>query len=791
MPAMVHDVLVAAGRIRTPWLPGAAAECTWVAEKDWVYALRFPARAGAGGAHALHFKGLDTIVDVYLNGELIASSSSMYRSLRVEVAGRLRAENSLVLHFHTVFADTAGAKTPLAVVDGDPRRPVRRPHTCYTTYLGPNPLFSRVGVFGEISLEETGEGEIREAVTGARLSADLASGTISVDASGATGSAGSRIAARVLSPSGRTVAEDEASLASGAFSTQMALRVEKPELWWPRGYGAQPLYRLELTLAAGGRVVHSVSRSVGFRRITMPTPLHFLVNEVPVRLWGGDWVAPRLDTAVWDSARAKQLLDIAETSHYNAFRVWGVTESPDDEFYEEADRRGFLIWQDFTDLPLAGDAVSREVCRDDAARLVKRLAHHPSLLLWCGGNEAAQWHSAEFGGPGGPWPARVAAEDDVGGVCARLDPDRVYIPNSPYYGIDPNDPQVWDTHGYTNMWYIPGYDYLVFASEDTRIAAPPLRSLKRFMAPDEIWPAGYSPIWKHGDRHPWPETWMKYTSSTSWLKTGPVELFYDATNADELVYRLGMAESRYYQDTIERQRRGRPADDPSPIRRCGGYIVWKFNDSWPEIYSAKVDYFLEPYIPYYAIKRAYTPLLLSIDVSDYVWIWLVNDTRAPVEGTVTVELFHLEENKVKARVRRRIAALPDESVVVGRLDRMGIGTFRRENVLVARLEEDAGKELARASALGDIERRLQFPDARLDVSVRGDALVITTDKFARSVVLEGDADGDEFGWMFEDNYFDLVPGQTKVVRVLGRHRNGRVTAKAFHSPHRTTVEYRR
>jgi beta-galactosidase/beta-glucuronidase len=789
MPAMVHDVLLAAKKIETPWLPGRAKACRWVAEKDWVYAVSFGASTDGDGPVHLRCKGLDTIADIYLNGEIVATSSSMYQPVRVDVTGKLRVENSLVLHFHTVFADSDGVKRPVWTVDNDPKRPVRRPHQCYSTYLGPRPHFSKVGIFGDVVLEDARGGEIREAPVQAHLAADLASGTIRVQAHGWTPAKNTRIRVAVSGPGGHPIAGGEQPVAQGDFNAEFSIAVKQPELWWPRGYGAQPLYRVETALIGDSGDAHTINRSVGFRRITMPAPLHFHVNEKPVRLWGGNWVSPRLDTAVWDSDRVGRLFDMAEHSHYNAFRVWGEMESPNDEFYDEADRRGFLIWQDFTDLPLGPDPLQRSVCRNEAESLVKRLQHHACVLLWCGGNEAAQWHSAEYGGPGGAWPGRVAAEDDVGGVCARLDPARVYIPSSPYYGLDPNDPQSWDTHGYTNMWHVPGYDYLVFATEDTRIAAPPLRSLKRFMDPGHLWPADYSPVWKHGNRHPWPETWMKYTDAESWLKTGPVELFHDATNAEELVYRLGMAESRYYQETIERQRRGRAPDDASLRRRCGGYLVWKFNDSWPQIYSAKVDYFLEPYIPYYAIRRAYAPVLLSIDVSDYVWVWLVNDSAAPVEGTVTIELFHPGHNRVMAGTQRHVVAGLDESVVVGRLDRLGIGSFRRENVVCAKLHDAAGDVIARATALGDIERRLVFADARLDVTVRNGDLVIATDKFARSVVLEGEDEGDEFGWMFEDNYFDLVPGETRMVRVLGRHNKGVVTAKPFHSPHRTVVEY--
>ena len=140
---------------------------------------------------------------------------------------------------------------------------------------------------------------------------------------------------------------------------------------------------------------------------------------------------------------------------------------------------------------------------------------------------------------------------------------------------------------------------------------------ERFMKPEDLWPEGYSTLYVHGNTHPFPETWTPYTAAESWKKTGPVERFYDATDLDGLVYRLGMAEGLYYQDTGERQRRGRPADEPGDRRCCGGYIVWKCNDSWPSVYSAKVDYFLEPYHAYYALRRACAPVLLSFEIGTF------------------------------------------------------------------------------------------------------------------------------------------------------------------------------
>jgi hypothetical protein len=341
------------------------------------------------------------------------------------------------------------------------------------------------------------------------------------------------------------------------------------------------------------------------------------------------------------------------------------------------------------------------------------------------------------------------------------------------------------------MWFVPGYDYLNFAAEDTRIAAPVLHSLKRFMKSEDLWPAGYSTLYLPGDRQPFPRAWLGYTTGESWKKTGPVEQFYDANDAAGLVHRLGMAEALYYQDTVERQRRGRPAADPSGPGRSGGYIVWKFNDSWPQIYSAKVDYFLEPYHAYYALRRAYEPVMLSFDIGTYIYLWAVNDSRETVSGTVRIQLFHLDRNTISKEIVRDVKVSPGKSAVVVRLDEAGIGAFRREHILFATLTDASGRVIARADALTDIERRVAFPAAKLSVQVKDGALSITADRFARTVTLEGDADGDPAGWFFEDNYFDLMPGEVKTVRILGHHSQGPITVKPWYSPHAVAVTWQR
>ena len=219
--------------------------------------------------------------------------------------------------------------------------------------------------------------------------------------------------------------------------------------------------------------------------------------------------------------------------------------------------------------------------------------------------------------------------------------------------------------------------------------------------------------------------------------------------------------------------------------------MWKYNDSWPRVYSGKVDYFLEPYHAYYALRREYAPLMLSFDIDTYIYLWAVNDTRISVTGTAKIQLYHLERNEFRKEIVRDVTVAPGRSAVIVRLDQAGIRAFRKKHILFATLTDTSGHVLARANAFADIERRLTFPAAKLAVKVEKDHLVITTDKFARSIQLQGNANGDPFGWFFEDHYFDLFPGETKVVRILGKHPSGRISARPSYSSHTTTVDWKR
>lgn len=798
MPRQVHDVLLAAGVIENPNITGHNMD-TWVGECDWVYSCSFAVQQ-PDAVWSLHLDGLDTFVDIWLNGKKIGSHQSAF-SPCVLHGLVLQDENQLVLHF----------KAPQRILDAMELPEKYRGKVAATSmarvfrsgfhdYCGPKPSLIRMGVYAPIWLQREDAPYIGSFAVDAALNEGMDHGVVqlqdAVHCAACADNAGQRgactvcerctLAAELRDPNGEIVAR-----AQRTGSGSMVLTVEAPRLWWPRSHGAPEVYTLHLSLILDGQLLDTAERVLGFRRVEMDESFALRVNGRPVRLWGANLAHPDTMSGCYNPERMEELLQLSVLGHFNCLRVWGESEIYPDAFYDACDRLGILLWQDF----YHGYSMYSEepdfvqLCRKEAESLVRRLRHHPSLLMWCGGNEMFLCRDYEF--PGQPCLGAVLFDEVYPAVCQQFDPGRFYWPCSPTGGCDANDPLGGDTHGYTHLWFVPGAQYPVFASENCRVSAPAMRSMRRMMTEEELWPAGYTGLQTKDSTLPWPATWDAHNTNQGALKLGPVEQFYDADNAEDLVYRIGAAHALYIRRDVERFRRGRPDHDPDGLRRCYGHLLWRLNNNSNIISYGVVDYLLEPMMAYYALKRAYQPLLASFSIGDHIYAWLTNDGPAACKGKVVVRAYHLVKAAYTQEASFDYCLQADEAQMLGNLD--VFGQFRREHVLVAQVLDEDGRQLTQAVEYLDMERRMAFPrDAKIEVHVEPDGtLVLHSDVFARSVELLGNAGGDEFGWLFEDNYFDLVPGEEKRVRVLGRHVKGKVQAKSHYSAVCTSVDWAR
>ncbi|TBL80121.1 beta-mannosidase [Paenibacillus thalictri] len=793
VPSQVHEVLLREGLIDDPAAYGKGKECLWVAEQDWIYRTVFK-HTEPGKKAYLHFKGLDTLVDIFLNGTHLAYHNDMYVPIRLEVTELLRESNELVLHFHSVHEFIKHAELP-EEWQGKmrPSRLIRKSEHDFVDYLGPKPYVTRVGIYDKVLLEVIDGIEITEADIAVKLSDDYRQGRIGFKVSGLGFTDGSVLKVQVRDPDGQLVEERELPLRGGVDGSQdrtwsetAELTVTQPALWWPRGHGSQPLYEVSAAVWNVGEARDRVVKRIGFRHVRMAKPFDFEINGRRITLWGAQSAQIQGITHCWNNEKSNRLLDLLENANMNAQRIWGGADRYDDAFYDEADRRGILLWQEFFhDYGMFPDSREyRELCVKEAEYQVKRLKHRPSLLFWCGGNEC--FMGAEYEQPGVPYIGGAIFLEDYKRVCETLDPDRYYHINSPYGGAYCNDPLAGDTHSYTNTWYVPGADYPIMIAEEIRTSPPAVKSFLRYMGEDKAWPADYSGMITSRSPYPWPDTWTERTSAFGWKKIPPIELFYDSDSLESAVYKFGAAHAYYLRNIIENNRRGKPSSNPEGERICKGHFVCRWNDSWQVIYGSMIDYYLEPYMPYYAVKRAYEPVLLTFDVQNFIYCWAVNDSADDVAGTLHVRLFHPSANAFVNEIKRKVRVGAGESKLVCDLNEFK--QFSREYILFAQLVNEHGDVVSRTNDFVDIEKKLRFPEAKLHLTMKGNVLTVTTDKFARCVQLSGSDQGDEFGWLFEDNYFDLLPGEVKRVRILGSHRSGTITAKPYYSPLASTIE---
>jgi hypothetical protein len=770
----------------------------WVAEKDWVYRCSF--ERPKGEKVFLLFKGIDTTADIFLNGRKIGGAQSMYLPYRFDLSDAPRGQNTILVYFHAhnkmiAYYDSI---MPPAWRGNVPAGAMLRKSEDYAAVYGYKPI----GLFDDVLLECIDRAEIVQTDINVKFNLDHSFAEVTLAAetafypSGANGAEGLELEFCLAWEDGshplilrkRAGEDGVVDARSGVWKANAVFSVENPRLWWPKNYGDQPLYRLSCVLYAAGAPCDEAHKLTGLREARVIGSMRFEVNGVEIRWWGAD-IAPIYGaTNRYNESAAMDLIEKAHHCNFNGMRVWGPSKPYPDSFYERFDRLGIMIWQDF---PTGGSQLPdteeyKNLYCQEAAHMVRRLKAHPSIMLWCGGNEHV--YMCEFHDN----PSRIGFDTLLYGyrdICAKYDPHRYYHESCPYGGRYTNAPEFGDNHGSrAYRKYIPGEDYGVFFSENIRVYPPQYKSAVRFMKED-IWDESFVDIKPFGCDFPMPSGWMKHLSNNSLdmghLKFGPIEEYYSARNVDELIYKHTAAAAQEMHKIVLRSRTGNPPGRSDDARQCTGHMFWKYNDPWPHYYCSMYDYYGECNSTYYAVKRGYEPFLIHLEAGNRVWLWGVNDTREDKAGDVFIKIFDLKTNTV-LREKKMAAAVPaGRSVLLGNLD--DLCPFAWATVVFAEFVAYDGERLSKSSCLVTKENMIRFPDSRLTLSCEGDTLTITTDTYARGVILSGDEDGDEFGWFFEDNYFDLLPFETKKVRILGRHKKGTISAKAHYSSKKSFV----
>ena len=409
--------------------------------------------------------------------------------------------------------------------------------------------------------------------------------------------------------------------------------VAYPQLWWPNGYGEQPLYRVEVALFSAGsaqsRPIDSKVYQIGLRTLELRQEQDqwgrsfvFVVNGVPVFAKGSNWIpADSFPTRI-TADHLEDLIRSAAETHQNMLRVWGGGLYESEDFYDLCDRYGILVWQEFifscSIYPL-DDPDYLENLQVEVVQNVRRLRHRASLALWCGNNEM-EWGWVEWGWQRPDLQDLKAAYDQffhhtLRTWCTAADPDRSYWPSSPSSDVpfdDPNSQRQGDTH-YWDVWHkrkpFTAYrdQFPRFMSEFGFQALPPLATIRTYAEEPDWNMTSY--IMEHH---------QKNASGNGLMIAQMTDHFRLPKDFPSLVYLSMVLQSEGIRYGVEHWRRH--------IDRVAGIIYWQLNDCWPVASWSSLDYFGRWKALHYAARRFFAPLLLSIeDRGAEADIYLTND----------------------------------------------------------------------------------------------------------------------------------------------------------------------
>jgi beta-mannosidase len=456
------------------------------------------------------------------------------------------------------------------------------------------------------------------------------------------------------------------------------VKIDKPALWWSWDYGKPNLYQLDAELTAkAGPAFDARSVAFGVRSIARDAGWVVRLNGQRIYARGSNYISTQWLSQA-DRAYYEKDVKLMIDANLNSVRVHAHLERP--EFYDVADERGLLVWQDFplqwgyTDEPAFHAEAKRQ-----AVDMIDRYYDHPSIVVWCMHNEsphAMSWMKKRDN------RQNLALDDELLAVARQADPAR--IPH--------RDSGTGDGHWYTG-WYVHQMGYLVrdmpkerYVTEYGAQALPALETLKSMFDDAALWPD--SPLdweaWKYADFQP------EQNFDLAKVKMGK--------NLGEFI-----ASSQRYQANLIRYQ-------TEVYRRAKwtkntGLYQFMFVDDWPAITWSVVDYYRRPKLGYAALRDSMQRLLPSIEYDVHkadgpVALWVVNDhlqafEKAHVKWKVT------DPRGGKPEVRSRVVDIPADAVIkvtdLGALPRIGAGAAR----LDVWIEDEHGGFLARSSLTGD------------------------------------------------------------------------------------------
>ncbi|MCU6711336.1 hypothetical protein M6D81_21820 [Paenibacillus sp. J5C_2022] len=615
VPGGVHDDLYRSGWIEHPWFEQNSLACEWVENRWWVYRTTIDEiHLGENESAELVFEGIDYEALIYVNDQLLGEHKGMFHEAVFDISGRCRSEGPLVLSVIVKHAPDEMAQIGRT----------SETHTQKSRFNYKWDFSTRlvnIGIWGDVYIRIADSCTLEDTHVIAEPTLDTAQGIVRVSAAirnaaikeEETKARYERLSlhVQVFDPEGNECACNHVDV-SAAGHTELELEVAKPELWFPNGYGEQPLYEVTVQIRDGERCLDKQSLLTGFRTLRYERnegspqealPYTFVVNGVKVYIQGVN-LTP-LDH-LYGNVLPEQyayMVEMMKRGGVNMVRVWGGGLIEKEEFYDLCDRNGIMIWQEFIQSSSGVDNMPSKqpeylrLLKLSAVSALKRKRSHVSLTVWSGGNELME-------APNKPCTYEDENIAMLKELVERYDSQRLFLPTSasgPVEFITREKGVSHDVHGFWKYQGNPDHYSLygdadhLFHSEFGVDGLSSAKSIRKFVGADNQSPASMKDnlVWRHHGE--WWDTLERDEALFGSMKT--LESFSDASQwmqAEGLRFILEANRRRQF--------------------RNSGSMIWQLNEPYPNIScTSLIDYYGEAKMAYYWMRQAFLPAAASLD----------------------------------------------------------------------------------------------------------------------------------------------------------------------------------
>ncbi|MDZ7331335.1 MAG: glycoside hydrolase family 2 protein [candidate division KSB1 bacterium] len=789
VPGTIHTDLLLNGRIGDPFYRTNERDQQWIDKVDWEYRTIFDLEKEMLQQENIQliFDGLDTYVDVYLNGSKIHIADNMFRQWRVDCKSLLkRAGNELKLYFHSpVKVDlpklaALGYQLP-AVNDqsengglGDKKISVFARKAGYHYGWDWGPRFVTSGIWRPIHLLGWNKAQIDNIqIVQKGVTSELAeiSAVFEIEST----SDQEMLLSIQLKDHPQIFVQRLVKLNQGMNRLSLDFRIDHPKLWWCNGLGEPHLYYLEAQLRRGHSVLDAQVVRFGVRTLKLiqqpdqwGKSFYFELNGVPVFAKGANYIPNDNFLPRVTRERYEQVVKAAAQANMNMLRVWGGGIYENDIFYDLCDQYGIMVWQDFmfACAMYPGDEEFLESVKAEAIDNVKRLRNHPCLALWCGNNEIdVAWSHDTPGGWG--WkerfsePLRRKLWNDYETIFHRLlpqvvaeyDPKTFYWPSSPL--ADWNQRASYEsTSGDVHYWGVwhgrePFENFKIrigrFMSEYGFQSFPEFKTIQSYAQPAD-WDLSSEVMMAHQRSGIGNQRIKEY-----------MDLYYrNPKDFQSLLYVSQVLQAEAIKSAIEAHRSKAPF--------CMGSLYWQLNDCWPVASWSSIDYFGRWKALHYFARKAYQEILVVPTTENgKLQVKVVSDRLQPLQANLRMEIIRFDGEKLWETSQPMIVQYNSAQICFeANLDELLKGMDRRRIVLRAHVHTE-DRLIAENLLYFLPPKELELPKASISIDVSetsdGYRIDLSTDALAKSIYLSID----EIDGLFSDNYFDLLPKQKATV----------------------------